>query len=80
MSHSTPYHACLVQIGPWLSGINQTWYMPLLFFVSALYTPASLEKRGVRGFLQNKTLRLGVPVILWVALMGPLYYQVQSTV
>jgi peptidoglycan/LPS O-acetylase OafA/YrhL len=49
--------------------------MSLFFFLSGLFVWRSLERKGTRGFLQDRILRLGVPFALVVSsLMPPALY------
>lgn len=41
--------------------LNDTFFMPLLFFVSGLFVWRSLERKGVAGFLLGRLTRLGIP-------------------
>lgn len=51
---------------------SNSMVMPGLFFLSGLFTIASLEKHGLFGFLKRRFVRLGVPFILGIPLLGPL--------
>ncbi|MCQ2201622.1 MAG: acyltransferase [Bacteroidales bacterium] len=53
-------------------GINQSYFMSLFFFVSALFTPVSLDKKGVAGFVRDRFFRLGVPLLVYVFGIHPL--------
>jgi hypothetical protein len=56
---------------PFLS-LEQAYFMALFFFISALFVPASLERKGVRAFLADKALRLVAPMLamFWVLYPG----------
>ena len=45
--------------------------IPLLFLVAGLFTPGSLERKGVRRFVADRLLRLGVPFAVFVFLLQP---------
>lgn len=45
--------------------------MALLFLVAGLLTPSSLERKGTGRFLRDRTLRLGVPFVLYVLVVQP---------
>lgn len=51
--------------------LNQSYFMSLFFFLSALLSPASLERKGLRAFLADKYKRLGVPFLLYFFILGP---------
>jgi hypothetical protein len=48
--------------------------MSLMFFLSGLFVPASLARKGARTFLSDRLLRIGLPFVLAVALLMPLAY------
>jgi hypothetical protein len=45
--------------------------IPLLFLVSGLLTPPSLDRKGLARFSRDRLLRLGVPFVLYVLLVQP---------
>jgi len=53
---------------------NDTFFMSLLFFISGFFVWKSLERKGIRKFLYERLLRLGVPFIIGVPLIAPLSY------
>src|SRR5215467_15735664 len=48
------------------------WAMPLLFALAGFASHYSLRKRGSRVFVRERFLRLGVPFVFGVAVLGPL--------
>ena len=46
--------------------------MGLFFFLAGAFTPAALERKGVRRFLADRWLRLGLPFAVFVAAVVPL--------
>jgi acyltransferase-like protein len=50
---------------------QDVFLMSLFFFLSGLFVWQSLERKGARGFLQDRILRLGVPFALVVSFMMP---------
>lgn len=52
--------------------INQAYFMGLFFFISGYYTPRSLDKKGYRKFILDRLLRLGVPLLFFALVLGPL--------
>lgn len=46
--------------------------MPALFFVAGFFAIPSLERRGVRGFVREKSLRLAIPWLFGVVFLAPL--------
>lgn len=61
-----------VEIGLYvLVGPFAFFLMALLFLVAGLLTPASYDHHGARGFVAVRLLRLGVPFVVYVALVQP---------
>nr|WP_294554082.1 acyltransferase [uncultured Rhodopila sp.] len=54
----------------------QGFFMALLFFVAGCFAPGAYDRKGFTGFLRDRCMRLGVPALLYVFLIGPLteYY------
>ena len=52
--------------------LNQSYFMCLFFFISAYFTPSSLDRKGVAVFMKDKLKRLGIPFLLYVFVVGPL--------
>lgn len=51
--------------------LDQAYFMSLFFFVSALFSPASLDRKGRRAFLADKVKRLGLPFLFYFFFLGP---------
>lgn len=45
---------------------TQAYFMGLLFFISGYFVPASLERKGAAGFLRDRWLKLGGPLLFFV--------------
>ena len=54
--------------------VNDTFFMPLLFFVSGLFVWQSLQSKGALRFLAARFLRLGLPFILGLLVIIPVAY------
>jgi glucan biosynthesis protein C len=54
--------------------LNDTFFMPLLFFVSGLFVWRGLERRGAAGFLRGRLIRLGIPFLIGVIVLIPVAY------
>ncbi len=52
--------------------LTQAWFMGLLFFVSGYLTPGSLERKGTGPFIRGRLIRLGIPMLAYVAIIHPL--------
>jgi peptidoglycan/LPS O-acetylase OafA/YrhL len=46
--------------------------MPALFFVAGFFAIPSLARRGLRGFVREKTIRLAIPWLFAVVFLAPL--------
>ncbi|MFJ8595219.1 acyltransferase family protein [Streptomyces sp. NPDC093598] len=55
-----------------IAGFGVVWAMPLLFLISGLGAWHSLERRGESAFVEERLLRLGVPLLLGTLLLNPL--------
>jgi fucose 4-O-acetylase-like acetyltransferase len=52
--------------------VNQSFFMGMFFLLAGYFTPASLARKGTQAFLQERLLRLGVPLLVFGFLLGPL--------
>lgn len=52
--------------------LTQAYFMGLLFFISGYLVPDSLERKGVRPFIRGRLIRLGIPMLAYVAIIHPL--------
>ncbi len=57
-----------------LVGINDTFFMSLMFLVSGVFAWPSLVRKGPGRFLRDRTWRLGVPFVVSVLCLAPLAY------
>jgi fucose 4-O-acetylase-like acetyltransferase len=55
-----------------LAAVNQAFFMGLFFMISGALAPASLDRKGTNAFLTDRALRLGLPVLIFGFLLGPL--------
>ena len=51
---------------------NQAYFMGFFFLLAGYFTPASLERKGYARFLGDRFLRLGLPLLAFVFVLGPL--------
>ena len=51
---------------------NQAWFMGFFFLLAGFYTPGSLAKKGYARFLLDRFLRLGLPLLAFIFILGPL--------
>jgi Acyltransferase family len=50
---------------------QDTYLIALLFFISGLFVWPSLARKGVRAFLHDRVVRIGLPFVLAVGLLMP---------
>ncbi|GLH79825.1 acyltransferase [Bradyrhizobium sp. SSBR45G] len=53
---------------------NDSYFMSCMFFISGLFVPGCLERRGASDFLRRRVLRLGVPYIVSIFVIMPIAY------
>jgi hypothetical protein len=51
---------------------NQAYFMGFFFLLAGYYTPASLERKGYTRFIGDRFLRLGLPLLVFIVILGPL--------
>jgi glucan biosynthesis protein C len=49
----------------------QSFFMGLLFFIAGFFVPASFDRKGPLQFVRERTFRLGVPVLFYMLVLGP---------
>ncbi len=52
--------------------VNQAFFMGFYFLLAGYFVPRSLDRSGSARFLRGRLLRLGVPLVLQVLVIGPL--------
>ncbi|WP_430885947.1 acyltransferase family protein [Fusibacter sp. JL216-2] len=55
-------------------GLNDVYFMSLLFFISGLFFWNTIQSKGARNYLISRVKKLGVPFVLGVLLLVPLAY------
>lgn len=58
----------------WFVRFNQYTVMAMMFFASGLFLWPSLGRKGIRAYLRERVLRLGVPFVLGALILMPLAY------
>ena len=53
---------------------NDTYFMAMMFLLSGLFVPSSLERKGAGAYVRDRLLRLGVPFVVASAILAPLAY------
>ncbi len=52
--------------------VNQAFFMGLFFLLAGYFTPGALAAKGLRCFVQDRLLRLGLPLLVFGWVLGPL--------
>lgn len=52
--------------------INQAFFMGLFFLLAGYFSPPALAVKGLRRFVVDRALRLGVPLLVFGLVLGPL--------
>jgi glucan biosynthesis protein C len=55
-----------------IGGIFQTSLLGLFFLLGGYFTPKSYDRKGSGGFWKERLMRLGIPLLLYIALINPL--------
>ncbi|MGB9418804.1 MAG: acyltransferase family protein [Acidobacteriaceae bacterium] len=53
---------------------NDVFFMSLMFFLSGLFFSQGLERRGLVRFLRDRAIRLGIPLVVSLALLSAAAY------
>jgi len=56
----------------WYNATVQAFSMGLFFLISGYFTPGSYNRKGPRRFLKDRLLRLGIPILCYDFVIGPL--------
>lgn len=51
--------------------INQAYFMGVFFLLAGYFTPPSLDRKGPLRFLSERLLRLGLPLLIYGFVIGP---------
>lgn len=70
MSAQEPTLAAKVPFILWQAHL-QSFFMGLLFFISAYFAYGSIARRGVGAFVRERLLRLGLPALLYMLVIHP---------
>lgn len=52
--------------------LNQAFFMGLFFLIAGSMTPGAIGRRGAGPFLRERFMRLGLPLVAFVLVLGPL--------
>ena len=56
--------------GMYLS-FSQAYFMGFLFLIAGYFIPAAYDRKGFKRFIQDRMVRLGVPVLIYMLLIHP---------
>ena len=48
------------------------WFMPLMFLLAGISSYYSLEKRGIKSFILERLIRIGIPFIFGILFINPI--------
>jgi peptidoglycan/LPS O-acetylase OafA/YrhL len=51
---------------------NQAYFMGFFFLLAGYFTPASLDRKGYGSFIGDRFMRLGLPLLGFIFVLGPL--------
>ena len=64
-------------INNWILGtffsVNDAFFMALFFLISAYFLPASFDRKGWPTYLKDRLIRLGIPIIIFLFIIFPLF-------
>ncbi|ABD89817.1 acyltransferase family protein [Rhodopseudomonas palustris] len=52
--------------------VNQSYFMGVFFLLAGYFTPGALRHKGARRFVRDRLWRLGLPLLVFGVLLGPL--------
>lgn len=54
----------------------QAYFMGLLFFIAGYFVPSAFDRKGFRKFLSDRTVRLGIPTLIYMLFINTIiiYY------
>jgi fucose 4-O-acetylase-like acetyltransferase len=62
----------------WFVATNQAYFMGFFFLLAGYFTPASLERKGYWAFLKDRFCRLGLPLLFFLLVLGPVTAAIAS--
>jgi glucans biosynthesis protein C len=61
-----------------ISGPGMATGMGLFFLIAGYFTPGSYDRKGSKSFLQDRIIRLGIPLLIYGLLIDPLVVYIAS--
>ena len=59
--------------------LNQAWFMGLFFLLAGYYTPGALRASGAWRYLRDRLQRLGIPLLVYGFVLGPVTIALAQT-
>lgn len=59
--------------------VNQSFFMGMFFLLAGYFTPGALQRKGAVRFIMDRGLRLGLPLLVFGFLVGPLTVALSSS-
>jgi len=59
--------------------VNQAFFMGFFFLISGYLTPSSYDRKGWAAYMRDRLLRLGLPVLVFGFVIGPLTVAIADT-
>jgi glucan biosynthesis protein C len=56
--------------------LNQAYFMGFFFLISGYFTPGSFERKGLRAFVKDRLIRLGLPLLVFMFVLNPLTFYI----
>ncbi|MHA2385552.1 MAG: acyltransferase family protein [Candidatus Thorarchaeota archaeon] len=67
-----PIDGLTVIIFTLFNAINQSYFMAFFFLLAGYFTPRSFEKKGTSAFSKDRLIRLGIPLVVYAAIVSPI--------
>ncbi len=58
---------------------NQSFFMGLFFLLAGYFTPAAIQRKGIGGYLRDRAIRLGLPLLFFGFVLGPMTIALAQT-
>ena len=52
-------------------GLNQAYFMGILFLIAGYFVPAAYDRKGFGRFVKDRLVRLGIPALIFMLLINP---------
>ena len=69
-NEKTRHIGALIPITMFVS-INQSFFMGFFFLLAAFFTPGSYKRKGIRKFVIDRLMRLGIPLLFYSFILSP---------